>query len=107
MNYPNDETGQALNRLRSDGSDMSRAMKIDFFIEIPDMGTGHKIAQAVAKDSYECSIEQDEDTQAWTCYASKLLVPSYENVVTEEKYLDSVAQKLGGKLDGFGSYGNV
>ncbi len=107
MNYPNDETGQSLNRLKSDGSDMSKAMKIDFFIEVPDLETGRKIEQAVAKDSYEFSIEQDEDTQEWTCYASKLIIPSYVNVVTEEKYLDLVAQKFGGKLDGFGSYGNA
>jgi Regulator of ribonuclease activity B len=107
MNYPNDETGKSLNRLKSYGSDMLKIMKIDFFIEIPDPETGRKITQAVAKNFYKCSIEQDDDTKEWTCYASKLLVPSYENVVSEEKYLDSVVQKLGGKLDGFGSYGNA
>lgn len=107
MNYPNDETGQSLNRLKNDGSDMLKVMKIDFFIEVPDPDSGSKVTQVLSKKFYECSIEQDEDTQEWTCYASKLLIPSYENVIAEEKYLDFVSQKFGGKLAGFGSYGNA
>ena len=107
MTLPDDETGAALQRLADDGSDLSRPLKMDFFIAVPDQQRGQRVAAAASGLGFEVSVEQDEETKEWTCYCTKEITPSYSMVVQIEQQLDLLARKYQGYADGFGSYGNA
>jgi hypothetical protein len=86
---------------------MSRPLEIDFFVAVPTERVGRNIATRTVELGFDTSVEQDEETGEWTCYCTKVLVPTYRNVVAIESQLQALARKLGGWADGFGSYGNA
>jgi len=102
-----DATRAALERIARDGSDLGRPLKMDFFVAVPDESSGHVVAARAATAGFETSVEQDSETREWTCYCTKVLVPSYQAVVAIEAQLDSLARDIGGYSDGFGTFGNA
>jgi hypothetical protein len=102
-----DATHDALERIASDGSDMSRPLDMDFFVAVPDAGSGSVIAARVAQLGFATNVERDAETGDWTCYCTKRLVPTLEAVVAIERQLDALAREVGGHADGFGTYGNA
>lgn len=104
--FPNNDTGQALKRLSDDGADLSLPMEFDFFIAIPSERLGLRIASEVSRLDFETSVEFDSEVNEWTCYCTKKIIPSYENIEKIEQELSQIASKLGGNYDGFGSFGN-
>ena len=104
--FPDDETGDALNQFQQNGFDMSKPMEIDFFVAVSSEKTGNQVATEAKKLGFNVSVEKDDESGDWTCYCAKTLVPEYSEVVRIEKELDSLAKPYGGYADGFGSYGN-
>ena len=107
MNLPDNDTGDALRNLVRDGSDLEKPLEMDFFIAVPSESVGKNIAELVTQKGFSCSIEGDTETGEWTCYATKTIIPSYQNVIVIEEYLSTVSKDFGGNTDGFGSYGNA
>jgi hypothetical protein len=103
---PDDATGNALQRLIDDGSDLARPMEMDFFVAVPSEPPGNAVASDARANGFTTSVEQDAATADWTCYCTKTIVPSYDEVVRIEALLDGIARPHGGHADGFGSYGN-
>lgn len=103
--FPDDETGDALNQFQQNGFDLSRAMEIDFFVAVTSEKTGGQVAMKAEKLGFKVSVEKDEETNEWTCYCTITLIPEYSEVVRIEEELDSIAEPYGGYADGFGSYG--
>jgi hypothetical protein len=79
---------------------------MDFFIAVPSESGGKRIALDVAPLGFEVSVEMDNDTQEWTCYCTKTIIPRLADVVAIERQLDIVASRFGGWSDGFGTFGN-
>jgi hypothetical protein len=102
-----DATWAALQRIAQDGSDLSRPLKMDFFVAVPDQASGLAVASRVRPLGFDASLDQDDQTGEWTCYCTKLLVPTYDTVVEIESLLDSIAREVGGYADGFGTFGNA
>jgi regulator of RNase E activity RraB len=102
-----DATREALERIARDGSDLTRPLKMDFFVAVPDETAGRIVADRAAKAGFDTVVEQDSETEDWTCYCTKVLVPTYDAVVDIESQLDSFASDIGGHADGFGTFGNV
>ncbi len=65
------------------------------------------MAERVADLGFDTSVEQDSETGAWTCYCTKVLVPTHDTVAAIESQLDSLARDIGGYADGFGTFGNA
>ncbi len=103
---PDDETGDALRLLEENGSDPSRPLEMDFFAAVPSGAAGDAVAAHFSELSFITSVEQDEESQEWTCYCTKTLVPDYTTVAEIEAQIDVIARAHGGHGDGFGSYGN-
>lgn len=72
---PDDDTGLAIKRWAAEGSDLTKPMKIDFFVSIPNHQVGHAFEQASELDGFALSTEADSETGKWTCYCTKVLVP--------------------------------
>src|SRR5262249_31065674 len=104
---PDDTTGDALRLIAERGSDLTKPMKMDFFIAVPSKGAGDRIALKARVLGFVTSVEQDDDGLKWTCYCTKVLVPEYSEVVKIERQLDSIAKEFGGYADGFGTFGNA
>jgi Regulator of ribonuclease activity B len=107
MSIPNDETGEALKLIASNGSDLNKPMEIDFFVAIPSKEKGDLIALKVRELGFDASVEQDDETLEWTCYCTKTLIPRYSEIIEIEQQLNSMSKPYGGYSDGFGSYGNA
>ena len=63
------------------GFDLSKPMQIDFFLAVLSMEKGIKISQIVEKLGFNTSVEQDEETQEWTCYCTKIMIPEYTEII--------------------------
>lgn len=105
--YDDEGDGDALRRLLRDGSDLSKPMEIDFCILTPDEETGRKIAALAAPLGYQVKVSDNEFNDGWTCYCTRTLVPDYDTIIEIQATLDAIARPFGGKIDGWGSFGNA
>jgi hypothetical protein len=113
--YPNDADGDALRRVVASGSDMSRPMRVEFFVAVPDQYTGESVVRLASDIGYAAELVQDEADEeqghseasgAWTCYCSKSMILTYEGVIHAQQELDDLSRPLGGFSDGWGTPGN-
>ncbi len=102
-----DATRAALERIARDGSDLGRPLSMDFFVAVPNEMAGHMMVARVANLGFEAILELDPESEEWTCYCTKVIVPKLDTVVAIESQLDSLARDIGGYVDGFGTFGNA
>ena len=104
--YPDDADGNALQRVEELGNNMGKPMPIDFFVAVPTAEVGGQLANLAAELGYKVTVEYDEEDDAWTCYCTKLMVPTYLDLIDCQAELDNTARRMGGKADGWGTVGN-
>lgn len=105
--FPNDDTGAAIRQWAAEGSDITKPMKIDFFVAVPNRVVGDLFASDPELSVFsQVSVEEDAETGRWTCYCSKVVVPIYKDIVETEQLLAGLAKRYGAEFDGFGSFGN-
>jgi hypothetical protein len=107
MDYPQDADGDALRRVARDGSDMSRAMDIDFAVAVPNEESGLAIAEIVRARGYRPDVSRDDESGDWTCYCTRSMVPTYDAIIAVQNELDALVKPLGGYSDGWGTFGNA
>jgi len=100
-------TVDALQRIAHTGSDMTKPLDMDFFIAVPSQDTGNLVAEEVTPNGFVTKVELDSESQEWTCYCTKTIIPEYNTVNVIELELHEIAIKYGGYIDGFGTYGNT
>ncbi len=105
MQFPNDSDGGALKTLYEHGTDFSKPHIVDFFIAVPNKQSGEKILVHVEKYGFDCSVEQDNETQDWTCYCSKKMMLVYDDFIKIQELLDQLSKPYGGYSDGWGVLG--
>ena len=105
--FPNDADGDALRRVVGDGSDLSKPMTVDFAIAVPDEASGHAVAGVASAAGYETSLSFYGDEGSWTCYCTKVMIASYDNLIREQVRLQQLAEPHGGYADGWGTAGNI
>ncbi|NOS76085.1 MAG: ribonuclease E inhibitor RraB [Methyloglobulus sp.] len=103
----NDDTSAAIKQWITEGSDLNRPLTIDFFVAMPSEIACKHFCEIDELADFNIMFEKDEETSGWTCYCTKTLIPDYDQIVSIENQLDSIAKKYDGYADGFGSYGNV
>jgi regulator of RNase E activity RraB len=104
---PNDADGDALRRILAHGSDLSKLMEIDYAVAVPDETAAHRVALAAEKAGFRARVRQDEESHSWTCYCSKTMIASHDNLLKDQKLLDDLSEPFGGYSDGWGTFGNV
>jgi hypothetical protein len=55
---PDDADGDALRRLVADGSDLSRAMKIDFAVDVPHGQAARAFAESAERHGFRVTVSQ-------------------------------------------------
>jgi len=103
--FPNDADGDALRKV-AERSDMSRPMRVDFAVSVPDKDSGEALAQLATERGYVTVVEFDETASRWSCYCAKVMLVAYETVLAAQRELDDLGAALGGYSDGWGTPGN-
>jgi len=104
LEFPNDSTGDALRRLQDDGADLSKPHEIDFHIAVPDWGAGQFVMNAAMQMGFVVNLNKNAENDEWTCSCSKTMIPGHAAISRIETVLDAVAQKVGGRFDGWGAF---
>lgn len=88
-------------------SGVSKPMRIEFAVHVPDQARGNEIAQLAAPWGYVTTVEWSAPRQRWTCYCAKHMAPTYEAIMAAQKELEELSEPLGGHSDGWGTSGNL
>ncbi len=98
-------TLNTLNRMSNAGLDLTQPRLFDFQLWLPNQGAAIQISHEVFNMGFKASIYQDDEDRSWTCECSKVIIPSFENVIEIERKLHFLAQSYDGYSDGFGTMG--
>lgn len=106
-NFPNDADGDVLNSLSSEGVDLSKPRKIDFYCYAPDHETALEIIEELSKLCFESDIykntEAANESKRLSVYSAKVMVPSYEAIIEEQRVLNRLLKKYKTVCDGWGT----
>jgi hypothetical protein len=75
-------------------------------IAVPDESAGRKLLPHVRELGFTASLSHDHESDAWTVYATKTIIPSHGNITAIEQLLDEVAKPYAGYIEGWGSWGS-
>lgn len=102
---PNDADGDALRRV-AEHADLSKPMKIDFAVVVPNEAAARGVAEVANQHGYSASVEHDEQDDSWACYCMKEMLATHEGVTRAQDELDRLSAPFGGRTDGWGTFGN-
>ena len=100
--FPKDEDGQVLKMLYKDGVDFKQHQNVDFFVAVPDKESCESVLKALSDNGFNCELEQDEDTEEYTCYCFVKMLLNHEDIVNIQKQLDELSKPYDGYTDGWG-----
>jgi len=116
--FPDDDDGVALAGIEARGIDMTKPIKIEFAIDVPDEPVAGAVSKALVENGYHTETLYDEGEPdengvinpddeefgpAWTVYVHLEMIPRYEDVIRVQADLDRIVDPLGGKSDGWGT----
>lgn len=101
---PNDATGDTLRRLRDDGANLSKPHELDFHVAAPSKAAAEHVGNAATQIGFATSVSKDDEGPDWTCCCTKLMVPDHSAITDIENMLDSMAKRVGGRIDGWGAF---
>ena len=113
MSYPNDEDGQVLARIAASGMDLSIPTMVEFAVAVPNEASSSQVAMSLQQKGFTTEVYYDEGEPdydeedgnefgpSWTVYVPMNCIPSYENVVSIQEKIESIAREFGGKVDGW------
>jgi Regulator of ribonuclease activity B len=104
--FPNDENGDVLRRMRGSGDNLSIARDIDFTVVFATPAESHKFGDFFRQRGYRVSAKRSgcvEDLP-WDVVVVKNMVPTHGDITAFEAELQEVATPLGGRNDGWGSF---
>ena len=91
--------------LRPAGSNMSKAIDVDFQIAAPDEATAKRVADEARKLGYRVSIYGGISSPP-KCQCTKSMTLTYQSLLAAQAELDAIARPLGAFADGWGTYGS-
>lgn len=112
--FPDDADGRALKQLLEMGCDLTKPMDVDIQIAAPSEDVAIQAANAAASLGFRTEIFFDDDiedveeaTEPWTCECSKVMVVSYESIVSTQASLNEISKPLNCYVDGWSTFGNA
>lgn len=112
--FPDNDDGDALRRIRDSGSDLTRPMDVDLHIATPTEESAIEIANVAGTLGYRTEVFFDDEVEdvenapePWTCQCSRVMIVSYESITECQEQLNGIAKPRGGFVDGWGTFGNV
>lgn len=94
---------ETLNRLEEAGSDLSKPHEMEFFLYFPDEVSANAAAADIRKQGFAVEVWPPKDGSEWLCFATKTMVPTYEDIVAIGREFNTIAESYGGEYDGWGA----
>jgi hypothetical protein len=101
--FPDDADGDALRRLRNNGSDMSQPHKIDFYLTFKDRTAAAAVEERIILLGIDVTVNQRATDGRWACDCQKSIVPTHEDIVRFDRRLKNLCEEFGGTYEGWGT----
>jgi hypothetical protein len=106
LEYPDDDTGDALRRLWRNGDDLTEPRDVDFTVVFAIEVAASEFAEHFKKLGYKVSIKESNCVPdlPWDVLVVGHMVPSHAEISEVENELQVIADGLGGHNDGWGCF---
>src|SRR5436190_13453550 len=104
--YPDDDDGDTLKAVEAAGADMSKPMRIEFTIDVPDEERARSLAERIAAHGYEPDIFIDDEDGSVSIYCARIMLASHEGVVAAQADLNVLCVPFAAACDGWVTAGN-
>jgi hypothetical protein len=103
--FPDDDNGDVLRRMHANGVDLAKPCSIDFVVVFPDEKSAKQFADSFHASAYKTKTCLSEVTEElpWDVTVVKEMIPVHADIGNFEDQLQSRAEELGGRNDGWGS----
>jgi hypothetical protein len=104
MEFPDDENGDVLRRMATNGDDLSLPRNVDFTVVFPNESAAQQFAMHFHELGYATSVELTATAESfpWDVVIVKHMVPLHRDIGSFENELQTVAGPIGGHNDGWG-----
>lgn len=106
MFIPDDDNGDVLRRMVAKGDDLTQPRNIDFSVLFADQSSAEKFAEHFRSLGYKVSLKGDypKPDFSWDVTVVRHMPATHEGIADFENFLQSVADRWGGRNDGWGCF---
>lgn len=102
--FPDDENGDVLRRMRTGGDDLSRPRTVDFEHQFSKKSDALLFVAEICGEDTKASISRAGQSDIWDVQVSIYMVPTHAAITEAETRLGNIARRLGGSPDGWGCF---
>jgi len=102
--FPDDENGDVLRRMRTDGDDLSRPRTVDFEHQFSKESDALLFLTEICGGEAKVSISRAGQGDIWDVQVSIYMVPTHAAVTEAETRFGNSARRFGGIPDGWGCF---
>ena len=102
--FPDDEDGEVLYMVASNGIDLTCKREIRFYCYSSDEVVAQRIVDDLASYGYDSLVfidENDGESTSTSVYSAITMLPMYELIVLEQQRLDLILQPYNTSCDGW------
>jgi Regulator of ribonuclease activity B len=102
--FPDDENGDILRRMRTDGDDLSRPRTVDFEHQFSKKSDALLFVTEICGGETKVSISRAGQSDIWDVQVSMYMVPTHAAITEAETRLGNIARGFSGNPDGWGCF---
>ena len=95
------EDTEALNQLRSAGSNLAKPHHVEFYLYLPSEAEAEAAATAIRPLGYTATVGPGENEGNWLCLATRTMLPTIEDITVARSLFKATAQKHQGVYGGW------
>jgi hypothetical protein len=98
-----DKDALVIQQLQRQGSDLTKAHSVEFFLYFPSEQAGATAAERIRAAGFVASVSRSSYDQTWLCLATKDMVLTPQTLRDIRTQFEALASSLGGEYDGWGT----
>ena len=104
--FPDDENGDVLRRMQSNGDDLSKPRDIEFTVVLPTFEAADRFMRSFRNQALVVEAEESGCVAElpWDVRITKHMLPEHADITAFENELEAVVTPLGGRNDGWGCF---
>jgi hypothetical protein len=104
LQFPNDENGDVLRRMQTNGDDLSSPRTVDFEHQFAKKSDALLFLTEVCGGDTKVRISRASQANIWDVQVSIFMVPTHSAITEAEIRLGNTARKFSGSSDGWGCF---
>ena len=93
---------EVLQQLRDNGSDLAKPHDFEFYLYLPTRTLAAKASDKIRESGFSAGeVSRSAPGDAWLCVAKKTLVPEKADLADHARFVEQIADALGGEFDGW------